>query len=79
MVMDPELGRKFQYRFHVDFIGSLAETSVQNAIVHLKVCSEFGLVSLIICIPCNQKHGLRGTTSLQYILTKDSNLKIVDS
>ena len=37
VVMDPEIGRKFQFRFHIDFAGSLAQTSVQNAIVHLKV------------------------------------------
>ena len=38
-IIDPQLGRKFQYRFYVDFAGGLFQTSVQNALVHLRVCS----------------------------------------
>lgn len=30
-------GRRFQYRFYIDFAGQLGSTKVQNAIVHLQV------------------------------------------
>lgn len=39
----PEIGRRFQYRFYIDFEGALGEPAVQNAIVHLEVlhiCAE---------------------------------------
>ena len=31
------MGRRFQYRFYIDFIGHLGSDKVQNAIVHLQV------------------------------------------
>ena len=34
--MSREKGRRFQYRFYIDFIGHLGSTPVQNAIVHLQ-------------------------------------------
>ena len=35
--MSPERGRRFQYRFYIDFMGHLGSAPVQNAIVHLQV------------------------------------------
>ena len=31
------MGRRFQYRFYIDFIGHLGSDKVQNAVVHLQV------------------------------------------
>lgn len=35
--MGQGMGRRFQYRFYIDFAGQLSSTSVQNAILHLQV------------------------------------------
>ena len=31
------IGRRFQYRFYIDFAGGLGSAAIQNAIVHLQV------------------------------------------
>lgn len=46
--MSPEKGRRFQYRFYIDFAGHLGSTPVQNAIVHLQVLfAAFALLSTL--------------------------------
>ena len=44
-------GRQFQYLFHIDFAGNLAEETAQNALRHLAEFAPF--LRVLGCYPCD--------------------------